>query len=161
MANKRKLRFTIAVGADHGGFLLKRRLIQRLSKAGHSVKDFGTYTPKACDYPLMAYQVARAVSQKKFKRGLLICKSGVGMSMAANKVPGVRAGSVSSLRVAAKSRQHNDTNVLVLGAVGLSTALASKIVQTWLATPFDGGRHLRRVRQIQAIERKTMKRKVA
>ena len=143
---------TIALGADHGGYQLKRLLGRALAQAGHRVRDLGTHRPGPCDYPRYAERVAAAVSRGRAARGILLCKSGVGMAIAANKVPGVRAAVVSTLAVAKKSREHNDTNVLVLGAVGLTPARARRLVETWLATPFEGGRHARRVQQIQQIE---------
>lgn len=143
---------TIAIGADHGGFALRRQLIRILTRAGYRVRDLGTYSSAPCDYPQIAATVARAVAAGRAARGILLCKSGVGMAIAANKVPGARAAVASTAAVAKKSREHNDTNVIVLGAVGLPTARARRILETWLATPFEGGRHARRVRQITAIE---------
>lgn len=143
---------TIAIGADHGGFALKRRLVRMLRRAGHQVRDVGNHSPAPCDYPRIAVKVARAVAAGRVARGILLCKSGVGMAIAANKVPGVRAAVAPNLAVARKSREHNDANVVVLGAVGLPLRRARRILETWLATPFEGGRHARRVRQIAAIE---------
>ncbi len=147
-------RLRIAVGADHGGFELKARIIRWLQAAGHEVADLGTHTPDPCDYPTIGAKVARAVGAKAFDRGVLLCKSGIGIAIAANKVPGVRAAVCGDLFDAARSRQHNDANVLVLGAEKVPQAKAKKIVETFFATPFEsGGRHERRVRQIAAIER--------
>ena len=125
-----------------------------LAGAGYHVRDLGTHSLAPCDYPAVALRVARAVSAGRAARGVLICKSGVGMAIAANKVPGVRAAVVPTMAAARHSREHNDTNVLVLGAVGLAPARAQRIVEAWLNTPFGGGRHARRVRQIQRIERR-------
>lgn len=143
---------TVAIGADHGGYLLKRRLARALARAGYRVRDLGTHRPAPCDYPVIALKVAQAVSAGRAARGILLCKSGVGMAIAANKVPGIRAAVVPTLAVARTSREHNDANVLVLGAVGLAPARAQRIIATWLTTPFEGGRHARRVRQITQIE---------
>ena len=144
---------TIALGADHGGFALKEGLDRALKKAGYRVWDAGTYGPAPCDYPRYAVKVAQAVAGGRARWGVLLCKSGVGMAIAANKVPGCRAVVASTLAAARRSREHNDTNVLVLGAVGLSLKRAVRIVLAWQAMPFEGGRHARRVRQISGIER--------
>ena len=145
----------VAIGADHGGFALKARLIPVLQARGCEVADVGTHSPKPCDYPLIGEKVAVAVAEGRFDRGVLLCKSGIGIAIAANKVPGIRAAVCHDLFDARRSREHNDANVLVLGAEKLSLKQAKRIVTTWLATPFDaGGRHERRVRQIRAIERR-------
>ena len=147
-----------AIGADHGGFALKAKLIARLQAKGIEVADLGTHSPAPCDYPLIGAKVARAVAERTFDRGILLCKSGIGIAIAANKVPGIRAAVCGDLFDAERSRAHNDANVLVLGAEKLSERKAARIVETWLATPFEaGGRHERRVRQISAIERKTLR----
>jgi len=144
----------IAIGADHGGFEYKAALIPLLRAKGLEVADLGTHTLAPCDYPQIGYKVAWAVAQRRFDRGILLCKSGVGIAIVANKVPGIRAAVCGDLFDAQRSRSHNDANVLVLGAEKLSQAQVKRIVQTWLATPFEsGGRHERRVRQIAAIER--------
>ena len=148
---------TVAIGSDHGGFALKAVLRRHLERAGHTVADLGTHSPEPCDYPLIGYRVAQAVAAGRFERGVLICKSGIGISMAANKVPGVRAALCEDVAAARLSRQHNDANVLVLGAQRISQARAQAIVTAWFAAPFDGGRHLRRVRQIGAIERRVLR----
>ena len=145
----------VAVGADHGGFELKAKLVALLQAAGYEVADLGTHSPQPCDYPMIGYKVAAAVAGGKFDRGVLLCKSGIGIAIAANKVPGVRAGVCHDAFDAKRSRAHNDANVLVLGAEKLSAAQAKRILQTWLATPFEsGGRHERRVKQITSIERR-------
>lgn len=148
---------TIAVGADHGGYQMKRQLDRWLRAAHWRVRDCGTHSPAPCDYPKVAVKVAQAVARGQAVRGLLICKSGVGMAIAANKVPGIRAAMADSIAVARKTREHNDANVLVLGAVGLPAARARRIIEAWLATPFGGGRHARRVRQIAQIERRYLR----
>lgn len=145
----------VAVGADHGGFALKAKLVKRLQAKGYEVADLGTHSPEPCDYPLIGYKVARAVGQGLFERGVLLCKSGIGIAIVANKVRGVRAGVCGDVFDAKRSRAHNDANVLVLGAEKLTPAKAARIADIWFSTPFEaGGRHERRVRQIAAIERK-------
>ena len=146
----------IALGADHGGFTLKGHLLKMLSSQGYQTKDYGTTSSEPCDYPLFAYKVAKAVSDGKANAGILICKSGNGMSMAANKLPGVRAAICFDKDVAALSRQHNDANILVLGSEHLFDD-PELIVKSWLKAVFEGGRHARRVNQIKKIEKKVMK----
>ena len=145
----------VAVGADHGGFALKAKLLTVLQALGAEVADLGTHSPAPCDYPLIAFKVASAVAAGKFARGVLLCKSGIGIAISANKVPGIRAAVCGDVFDAERSRGHNDANVLVLGAEKLREAAAKRILTAWLATPFESGsRHERRVRQIAAIERK-------
>jgi ribose 5-phosphate isomerase B len=145
----------VAIGADHGGFRLKAALIPLLQAQGLAVADLGTHRPAPCDYPPIGHKVAAAVARGAFDRGVLICRSGIGIAIAANKVPGIRAAVCGDLFDAERSRSHNDANVLVMGAEKLSEAEAKRIVEAWLATPFErGGRHERRVKQIAAIERK-------
>ena len=145
----------IAVGADHGGFALKAALIEWLRAMGHEVADLGTHSATPCDYPAVAFKVATAVAQRQFDRGVLLCKSGVGIAIVANKVRGIRAAVCHDLFDAERSRAHNDANVLVLGAERLPQARAKRIVAAWFRTAFEtGGRHERRVRQIAAIERR-------
>lgn len=145
----------IAIGADHGGVELKATLVALLRAEGLEVADLGTHTPAPCDYPVIGYKVAAAVAQGRFDRGILLCKSGIGIAITANKVPGIRAAVCGDVFDAERSRGHNDANLLVLGAEKLSAAQAKRIVRAWLATPFEaGGRHERRVRQIMALERK-------
>ena len=144
----------IAIGADHGGFALKEKLIPRLRAKGLEVGDLGTHSAAPCDYPQIGSKVAAAVAQGRFDRGILLCKSGIGIAIAANKVPGIRAAVCGDAFDAERSRSHNDANILVMGAEKLSETQAKRIVETWLSTPFEsGGRHERRVRQIAAIER--------
>ncbi len=145
----------IAIGADHGGFHLKAKLVAWLRAQGLEVADLGTHTPASCDYPAIGYKVAAAVAQGAFDRGILLCKSGIGIAIAANKVPGIRAAVCGDPFDAERSRSHNDANVLVLGAEQLSDARARRIADIWLATPFEaGGRHERRVKQIASLEKK-------
>lgn len=144
----------VAIGADHGGFELKGRLIPLLRSLGCEVADLGTHSPEPCDYPAIGAKVARAVAAGAFDRGVLLCKSGIGIAIVANKVPGIRAGVCHDVFDARSSRAHNNANVLVLGAETLTAPHARRIVTAWMATPFEaGGRHERRVRQITALER--------
>ena len=144
----------IALGADHGGYTLKGHLNRFLESQGFAVTDYGTHSSEPCDYPQYAYKVAKAVSEKKANVGILICKSGNGMAMVANKLPGVRAAICFDKDVAMLSRQHNDANILVLGSEHLFDD-PELIVKTWLKTGFEGGRHQRRVKQIAQFEKKT------
>ena len=143
----------IAIGADHGGYKLKETLVKFLKKKGHRVKDFGTFSKESCDYPIIGYEVARAVGAKKFPRGILVCKTGIGMSMVANKAKGARAAVCDRVDIARSSRLHNDANILVLAANIVSSAKAKKIVKTWLSTAAAGERHKRRVNQIKKIDK--------
>ena len=150
----------IAIGADHGGFALKARLIPLLQAKGIEVADLGTHSSEPCDYPRIGYKVAVLVGQGRFPRGMLLCKSGIGIAIAANKVPGIRAAVCRDRFDAQRSRAHNDANILVLGAEKLTLPQAARIVETWLTTPFQaGGRHERRVRQIAAIEQQCRRRR--
>lgn len=143
----------IAVGTDHGGFRLKGPLVRRLRSLGHAVTDVGTHSPDSCDYPLIGARVASAVSRRRALRGLLLCKSGAGMAMVANRFPGVRAAVCGTAAVARHAREHNDCNVLVLGAERMPARKAQAILSAWLTTDFGGGRHARRLRQIRRIEK--------
>jgi ribose 5-phosphate isomerase B len=145
--------FEIAVGCDHGGYRLKEVLVRHLRKKGLRVLDMGTFSEESMDYPDTAYQVARAVSGRRAARGILVCKSGIGNCIVANKVAGVRAALCHEVRAARLSRQHNDANILVLGSLFVKDALAKKMVDVWLATPFEGGRHARRLKKIERIEK--------
>lgn len=144
----------IVMGSDHGGFRLKEKLKAFLEKRGYQVKDAGCLNRSSCDYPEYAYEVARLVSSGRFSRGILICKSGIGNSIVANKLKGVRAALCYNLRAAKLSRRHNDANLLVLGALFVKEPLARRMVSIWLRTAFEGGRHLRRVRQIDEIDKR-------
>ncbi len=147
----------IAIGADHGGFVLKSILKDDLAAAGYVVTDVGTHSPEAVDYPDFAHAVAKLVSSGQAWRGIVIDGAGIGSCMVANKVPGVRAALAYDLSSANNSREHNDANVLTLGAGLIGTNLAKQIVQTWLTTEFGGGRHLRRVDKITAIDQEHRK----
>jgi ribose 5-phosphate isomerase B len=143
----------VAVGADHGGFKLKAQVLAWLRAMGLEVADLGTHSEDPCDYPKIAAKVAQAVSSGEFDRGILACRSGIGMAMAANKIAGIRAGVCADVNDAQRSREHNDANVLALGADKLSARKAKQIVKTWIETPFDAqSRHGRRVQQIKALE---------
>lgn len=144
----------LSIASDHAGFVLKDKLKEYLSKKGIAVKDLGTYSKERCDYPEYAYNLAKSVASGEYKRGILVCKSGIGDSIVANKVPGVRAALCYNLKAAKLSRQHNDSNVLVLGSAFVKADLAKRMISLWLNTKFLGGRHLRRVKQINEIEQK-------
>ena len=141
----------VALGADHRGFALKEELKRWLAARGHEIVDFGPASADRVDYPDYAFKVADAVVRHQADRGILICSTGIGMSIAANKVRGVRAALVNSVRLARLSREHNDANVLCLGADFVSGAEARRIVAAWLRTGFAGGRHKRRVRQLGRV----------
>ena len=143
----------IALGADHAGFELKEKIKQQLTAQGITVDDRGTYSTASCDYPDFARAVGEEVAEHGADLGILVCSTGIGMSIAANKVPGIRAAKVDTEFEAERSREHNDANVLTLGANTITDDVASKIVDKWLSTPFAGGRHERRVEKIIAIER--------
>ncbi len=148
----------IFIGADHRGFQLKKKLEDALHALGHEVKDMGTHTDSiASDYPQVALQVAREVVHNPGSRGILLCMSGIGQSITANKVPGVYAALVYNKEAALLSRQHNDSNVLVMGAKFVDESNMLEIIKIWLSTAFEGGRHLRRKEQIQNIEREFSK----
>ena len=142
----------IYAGSDHAGFTLRRRLVDHLRGRGHLVEDLGPATDASCDYPTFAAAVARAVREDAGALGLLVCGTGLGVCIAANKIRGVRAVDVWNVEGAKQSRAHNDANVLCLGERLVPAAEAIAIVDTWLATPFEAGRHARRVAQISALE---------
>jgi ribose 5-phosphate isomerase B len=138
----------IAVGSDHRGFEVKRRILSVLEKLGHEVVDVGPQSTESVDYPDFAFLVADAVAQHKAERGILICGTGIGMCIAANKVRGIRAAPCHDSITAEMSRRHNDANVLCLSADLLGEELIERMVRIWLETPFEGGRHSRRVDKI-------------
>src|SRR4030042_4415247 len=138
----------IAIGCDHGGYILKERLKKYLSRRGYVAEDFGTDSRDPADYPLIGYEVAKSVSDGRLKRASLICKTGIGMSIIANKLRNVRSGVCNTVAQARTSRLHNDTNVLSLAAKYINFGEAEKIVSVWLKTEALSGRHRRRVRQI-------------
>ncbi len=146
---------TIFIGADHRGFLLKGQIITLLRSLGHEVVDVGAYEPTPpCDYPRISLEVGRNVAAHRNSRGILVCMTGIGHSIAANKVPGVYAALCYNKEAAELSRQHNNANVLVLGAKFVGEKTMMEIIKIWLSTEFEGGRHLRRINQIKAIEKK-------
>ncbi len=140
----------VAIGCDHGGFELKQELMAHLAKQGVEVKDYGCYSTDSCDYPEYAKAVAKAVAAGECEKGILICGTGIGMSIAANKVPGVRAALCTDCFSAQATREHNDSNVLCMGARVTGPGLALKIADIWLATPFSNDqRHVRRISMIE------------
>jgi ribose 5-phosphate isomerase B len=143
----------VAVGADHGGYPMKEELKKLLEELGHRVRDFGTNSTDAVDYPDFAHAVARAVSEGEADLGIVIDGAGVGSCMTANKVPGVRAAACYSVKVAVNSREHNDANVLTLGSGAINTQEMRDIVRAWLSTEITEDRHKRRVAKIEAVER--------
>ncbi len=147
----------VAVGADHGGFELKEQIKNWLAQWGYAVRDFGTQSTESVDYPDFAEAVAAAVARGEAWRGIVVDTVGVGSAMAANKVPGVRAAPCYDTAAARSSREHNDANLLALGARMIPATLAREIVGVWLETPFAGGRHERRVEKIRAIEQRHSK----
>jgi ribose 5-phosphate isomerase B len=142
----------IALGCDHRGLKLKQAIIDLLTELGHDYEDFGCYSSDPVDYPDIAKQVAEAVASGKFEQGILICSSGIGMSIAANKVKGIRAALCCNAVVAERARWHNDANVLCLGEDTLERTSALDIVKVYLTTAFEGGRHLRRLEKIRGLE---------
>jgi ribose 5-phosphate isomerase B len=147
----------IAIGADHGGFQLKETLKPVLEGLGLQIRDVGAYDEKAVDYPDIAYKVAELVANGTAARGVAIDGAGIGSCMAANKVPGIRAALCYDKASARNSREHNDSNVLTLGARLLTETQAEEVLRTWLATPFAGGRHQARVNKIIEIEQRFLK----
>jgi ribose 5-phosphate isomerase B len=150
-------RKVIAIGADHGGFELKEALKPEIKTLGFEITDLGTSSKEAVDYPDFAHAVAQAVSTGKAWRGIMIDGAGIGSCIVANKVPGVRAGMAYDYSSAVNSREHNDTNVLTLGAGLIGVNLAKQIVKTWLTTEFAGGRHTSRIDKIKSVEKKYLK----
>lgn len=144
----------IAVGADHGGYALKQEIAEYLIAQGHQVQDFGIHNPEPADYPDIAVPVARAVAAGEADRAILICGTGIGMSMAANKIAGIRAAVCTDCYMARMAREHNDAQILCLGGRVLGVGSALEIVRTFLSTEFSGGRHARRVDKTSALERK-------
>ncbi len=142
----------IALGCDHGAYDLKEALKAHLTAAGHEVEDFGCFGHESCDYPDYAAPAAKAVAAGACDRGIVCCTTGIGVSITANKVRGIRCALVSDLMSARLTRQHNDTNMLAMGAGVIGEKLALEIADTWLATEFEGGRHARRVAKVMALE---------
>ena len=144
----------IALGSDHGGYELKIKIGEFLKSEGYDIEDFGTHSKESCDYPMIGFEVAKAVSETKAERGILICKTGVGMAIIANKLRGIRAVACYDKEIARSSREHNDCNVLVLAANYTDFKKSKEIIKIWLRHQALGERHGRRVKQIKDIEAK-------
>lgn len=142
----------IAIACDHGAYALKEAVKAHLLEAGYEVKDFGTNSLDSCDYPDYAAPAAQSVASGECEKGIVLCTTGIGVSITANKVKGIRCALCSDLLSAEMTRRHNDSNVLALGAGIVGKNLALAIVDKWLTTPFEGGRHQRRVDKITALE---------
>lgn len=143
----------IAIGCDHGALALKNKLISHLEKAGHEIKDFGTYSSDSCDYPDYAGAAAKAVASGECQKGIVLCTTGIGVSIAANKVRGVRCALLTDTWSAKMTRLHNDTNMMALGAGVVGENLALEIADTWLNTEFSGeARHQRRIQKVMDLE---------
>lgn len=151
------LRKVVAIGADHGGYELKETLKATITELGFDIADMGTNSKEAVDYPDFAHAVAQQVSTGKAWRGIMIDGAGIGSCIVANKIPGIRAGMAYDYSSAVNSREHNDTNVLTLGAGLIGVNLAKQIVKTWLTTDFGGGRHADRVDKITQVEKQYLK----
>ena len=141
----------IALGCDHGGYAMKEDIKKQLEGLGHEVKDCGTYSTESCDYPIFGEAAARAVASGECEYGIVVCTTGIGISIAANKVKGIRAALCGDCYSAEMTRRHNDANVLALGAGITGPNLAKRMVEVFLNTEFEGGRHARRVAQLDAI----------
>ena len=144
----------IAIGCDHGALALKNKMVAHLQAQGHEVKDFGTYTLESCDYPDFAAAAARAVASGVCEKGIVLCTTGISVSIAANKIKGIRCALLSDLMTAEMTRQHNDTNMMAMGAGVVGEMLALKIADIWLGTAFSGdARHQRRIDKVMALEK--------
>ena len=144
----------IAIGCDHGALELKNLLLAHLENQGHTVRDFGTFTPDSCDYPDFAAAAAQAVASGECERGIVLCTTGIGVSISANKVKGIRCALLSDVWSAKMTRLHNDTNMMALGAGVVGPNLALEIADTWLNTAFSGeARHQRRIDKLMALEK--------
>ena len=144
----------IAIGCDHGALALKNKLVQHLQAQGHEVKDFGTYTLDSCDYPDFAAPAARAVASGECEKGIVLCTTGIGVSITANNIKGIRCALLSDLMSAEMTRLHNDTNMMAMGAGVVGEMLALKIADTWLGTAFsEEARHQRRIDKVMALEK--------
>ncbi len=147
----------IAIGTDHGGIILKQSVIDALESLNIEYKDFGTFSEESCDYPDYAQAVAEAVASGEYDKGIILCGTGIGISIAANKVKGIRAAVVTNEFTARACAAHNDANILSLGGRVITPQQAADLVKVWLATPFEGGRHTNRLNKIKAIENKYMR----
>lgn len=150
----------VAIGSDHAGLEMKKEIINLLIDLGYEYIDYGTETPESVDYPDFGEKVSIDISLGKVERGILICGTGIGMSIVANKFPHVRAALCNELFSAKMSRLHNDANILVLGGRIIGKDLAKEIVKTWMITPFEGGRHINRLKKIGLIEERMLKTKI-
>ena len=142
----------IALGSDHGGYALKQAMMEHLRKSGVEYKDFGVFGNESADYPDIAVQVAEAVARGEHEKAVLFCGTGIGVSIAANKVPGIRAANCHDVFSAQMSREHNDANILTMGERVIGPELAAQILDVWLSSEFTGGRHSRRVDKISSYE---------
>lgn len=147
----------IAIGSDHGGYKLKEEIKKYLDEKEIEYKDCGTYSEQSVDYPDIAKDVAKRVQSKECDSGILICRSGIGMSIVANKFKGIRCAKCENEEEAKFSKMHNDSNILALGADYISASTAICVVRAWIATPFEGGRHAERIKLIEEIEKENMK----
>jgi ribose 5-phosphate isomerase B len=152
-----RVEMLIAMASDHGGFCLKADLVTFVRELGYEVEDLGCFDENAVDYPDFGQAVAQKVSSGEVERGILICGTGIGMSIVANKFPGVRAALVSHVYAARMAREHNNANVLVMGGRIVGLGLAQEIAKAWLETEFQGGRHLKRLEKIEAVERRNFR----
>ena len=144
----------IAIGCDHGALALKNKMVGVLTLKGYDVKDFGTYTAESCDYPDFAAAAARSVASGECEKGIVLCTTGIGVSIAANKIPGIRCALLSDVLSAKLTRQHNDPNMMAIGAGIVGENLALEIMNTWLNTEFSGeARHQRRIDKVMALEK--------
>ena len=142
----------IAIACDHGALALKENLAKHLQAKGYEVKDFGTYSLDSCDYPDYAAPAAQAVANGECDKGIVLCTTGIGVSITANKVKGIRCALLSDVMSARMTRQHNDTNMMAIGAAVVGQMLALEIIDTWLGTDYEGGRHQRRIDKMMALE---------
>ena len=144
----------ISIGCDHGALALKNKVVAHLTAQGHEVMDFGTHTPDSCDYPEFAAAAAKAVASGECEKGIVLCTTGIGVSISANKVDGIRCALLSDVWSAKMTRLHNDTNMMAIGAGVVGENLAREIVDTWVGTEFSGeARHQRRIDKVMALEK--------
>ena len=144
----------IAIGCDHGALALKNKMVAHLTAQGHEVKDFGTYTPDSCDYPEFAAAAAKAVASGECEKGIVLCTTGIGVSITANKIDGIRCALLSDTMSARLTREHNDTNMMAMGAGVVGEMLALEIVDVWMETEFSHNeRHQRRIDKVMALEK--------
>lgn len=142
----------IALGSDHAAYELKEAVKAKMESEGHTIIDVGTNSPESVDYPKFGHAVGRTVASGEAERGIALCGSGIGISIACNKVPGIRAALCTSVEMAEMCRRHNNANVVCMGARMISQELAFAIIDTWMATEFEGGKHLRRINEIEDLD---------